>query len=170
MTAVVFTGSRDVPQVAEAWVRQCIQHYRAPQGERGLYITGGQRGLDLLAAEACLWQHPAADHRLWLPAKAYPAAQVQALVQQHRPQVARHGGTLEVYRCLGGTDYRYRNLAMLQHLWYHHERGRTCYVLAFPRWPEDDPRSSRSGTWLCVRQARTAGLPVVVYPLWQGPQ
>jgi hypothetical protein len=40
-------------------------------------------------------------------------------------------------------------------------------LIGFPRWPEEDGRSMRSGTWQTIRIARRAGISVRLYPLWE---
>src|SRR5262249_19060923 len=47
-----------------------------------------------------------------------------------------------------GTTYRDRNAALV---------ARSAAVFGLPAYPEDDPRSRRSGTWQTIRMARRAG-------------
>lgn len=42
--------------------------------------------------------------------------------------------------------------------------SRSTHLLAFPEGQEG--QHPRSGTWMTVRIARKAGVPVYVYPLW----
>jgi len=54
----------------------------------------------------------------------------------------------------GAWPYRERNTRLVEQ----------CSVLyAFPAFPEDDPRSKRSGTWMTVRIARKLGRPHEVW-------
>jgi hypothetical protein len=55
-----------------------------------------------------------------------------------------------------GWTYRDRNERIVDH---------SDRLVAFPKWPEDDPKSRRSGTWQTVRIATRRGVPVEVYVL-----
>lgn len=55
-----------------------------------------------------------------------------------------------------GTAFRARNLRIVE---------LSSRLLAFPLHPESDPRSQRSGSWMTVRLARAAGIPVDIYVL-----
>jgi hypothetical protein len=47
-----------------------------------------------------------------------------------------------------GTTYADRNAVLVK---------RGTFVCGLPAYPEDDPRSRRSGTWQTIRMARRAG-------------
>jgi hypothetical protein len=55
-----------------------------------------------------------------------------------------------------GTTYRQRDAMVVLH---------GDNLLAFPLYPEDDPRSKRSGTWMTVRLAKRAAKPVEAFVL-----
>lgn len=147
--------------------------YQRPEGDEAWFITGGQRGVDVIAAKKACWAWPWGYHHLWLPALRYAQDEVQQLVLDARDFIAAHGGRLVVHTCMPGTDYRHRDLCMLQQAYdlqtYIGEpasHGAYVTVLAYPLFPEEDSRSRRSGTWVTCRFARKAGFPVTLCPLW----
>jgi hypothetical protein len=122
-------------------------------------------GIDLLALDECLDGAPQAKHEVWRPYKRH--GDPLPIINEHGPYVQRAGGRVRVHQCMPGTDYPFRNLCMLQQLWtlrrWHH-RNLDVAVVALPSQPEQS--APRSGTWLCVRQAKAAGLPVQLHPLY----
>lgn len=169
-TAWVFTGTRKVERAVggagavEALLLERIAALGPRLTGRASFITGAQYGVDYMAARLCMALYPSAHHSLWLPAKRH--ADVGALASQYWPAIRAAGGSYQLHRCVPGTDYRYRNLCMLQEAYDTQQLGGHAEVLAFPLLPEDAPGSKYSGTWLCKRQAGTA-MPVRVNPLWQ---
>jgi hypothetical protein len=158
----VFTGPRSMTVEQRALALAVLSEL--PLGYT--YITGAQVGLDLLALEVGLATAPSSCHDVWRPAKRH--GDPLPLIERHADAVARAGGRIRVHHCLRGTDYPYRNLCMLQHAAALRERylimNAQVQVVALPAKPEREV--PRSGTWLCVRQAKAAGLPVQLHPLY----
>jgi hypothetical protein len=137
-----------------------------PGAATGYHITGAQVGIDVLALQAALRCWPGAQHHVWCPAKPHDHRGVATAVREHHERVSAAGGHVQVHECLPGTDYRYRNLCMLQSAWHLASLGHLVSVVAYPLAPEDSGFSKYSGTWLCVRQAQVAGIKVLQHPLW----
>lgn len=129
---------------------------RLPRDGNMVSITGGQHGVDVavLGYTLALWPH--AHHVVVAPARPYDVRGVERLVNTHK--AFAH---VEVYNCLPGTDYVYRDYMMLQMGWSRMARASyTSELVAFPLWPEGAAASKRSGTWKTVRAARAAQLPI----------
>lgn len=170
-TVCVITGSSRIACVGPLAQVVCDDlaalpdHDELPAGQQW-WITGGQRGVDVVALGYLLATRQRDYHEVWLPAKRHDDAAVAEILQQHRSAVYAAGGRVRVHTCLPGTDYSYRNLCMLQQAYELQARGYGAHVWAYPLHPEGDQRSKYSGTWKCQRQARTAGLEIRVRPLW----
>lgn len=54
------------------------------------------------------------------------------------------------------TSYRDRNQRIVD---------LSDHLIAFPAYPEDHARSTRSGTWMTIRMAQRAGIPVTIHVL-----
>src|SRR5262245_34498427 len=109
-------------------------------------VTGAAVGLDALMARAC-------KHRGLLVHTVVPAD--RSRVDPDWREFCDSCEELPV-----GTTYRDRNQRLVDLV--------TASLLAFPQYPEADGRSRRSGTWQCVRMARRAGVPVLLYILREG--
>lgn len=130
---VSFTGARDLDgQGQEVILNVLVQ---VPPAD--CYITGGATGGDAFIGR---WLH---EHR--------PQAHHLVIVPADRSRVDPwwlETGNAGVIEMPEGTTYADRNYQLVQ-------RGTMVY--GFPAWPEDDPRSLRSGTWQTIRYARRAG-------------
>lgn len=138
MTKYGFTGTRNlhdgIMPVLD-WLTTTIAY--DPDNE---YTTGCCTGFDEVAALHLLLRHPEATHRLILPA--------------NRSQISKH--VLDAFTCPpksdtgpriiiampGNTDYRDRNNRILDY---------TDHLMICAEYPEDDPASRRSGTWMTKR-------------------
>ena len=106
-----------------------------PSAER--YVTGAAEGGDAFTGAWLYWNRRDAEHVVVLPAD--------------RSRVAWWWLDLEavtVVEMPTGSTYADRNLELVT---------RGTAVCGFPSYPEDDPRSRRSGTWQTIRMSRRAG-------------
>lgn len=172
----VITGSSMVARapggLPETWDTLQRTLLGMPTGHGWCYwVTGGQQGVDYLALDILTGLRGWCEHDVYLPARRCARERVYELQTTRctsQGGVLPSGGHFLIHQALPGTDYRYRNLLMLQRAYGLQQRdGAQVLVLAYPLYPERDARSRRSGTWLCVRQARAAGFPVDVHPLWR---
>jgi hypothetical protein len=108
--------------------------------DANVYVTGACQGGDAFIGQWLRVNRPGAEHVVIVPADR---SRVHAWWLEHR-------GVL-IEEMPPGTTYADRNSRLMK---LGHE------VTAFPAWPEDDPRSARSGTWQAVRMAKKAGKPV----------
>ena len=145
------------------------------------YITGGCYGGDAFLGHWCAVNHPAAEHFVILPAdrsKVDPWWENSAFRARSLPlagwepwPILPHAAFLsdEIFRpritvleMPPGSTYEDRNAELVR--W-----GTVTYGL--PAYPEDDPRSARSGTWQAIRMARRARTLIswtCVQPPYQG--
>lgn len=167
----VFTGSSKLDKApgghgrGATYVRSVVRQLQSQLVPHTYFITGAQVGVDLVALAECLRLYPWAHHSVWVPAKR--CADVKPLVESNWPRLRAAGGSYQLHYCMPGTDYRYRNLCMLQEAYDMVRLGSRAEVLAFPLYQEADARAKYSGTWLCKRQATAAKLPCSIWPLWE---
>lgn len=111
------------------------------------FTTGGARGLDVLAAEVCLFTFPDALHRVVAPDRPYDDQKVAWLV----------GEGVELERMPKGTSYRDRNERLVDYA-----DGEDDRFIGFVA----RPTFYRSGEWMTLNIARRRGLDpeVVVLP------
>lgn len=141
MTNVIgFTGARKVSDGDAVLIMQVIKNL--PDDAK--VITGGCIGVDALVAEyAYMAGIPVHTILPWDRSRVDPEWGQWATTYEEMPQ---------------GTTYRDRNIMIVE---------KSQALIAFPKHPEDDPRSTRSGTWMTVRIAYKKGLIVKVYLLTQ---
>lgn len=133
----MFVGITATRTLTEAGQRNITNALTAQAGDIETVIVGGAIGGDEFAGLA------AHKLRLWVKV-ILPEDVKEADLNYHR-----YADEAE-----GRYPYRERNTRIVQQ----------CSVLwAFPAYPEDDPRSKRSGTWMTVRIARKLGRPVRVW-------
>lgn len=143
LAAVSFTAARNFGNSScEAAVSVLVQ---VPLAVR--YVTGGCTGGDAFIGRWLAARCPAAEHVIIVPADRSQVDQWwddPVLVHQ----AGKAGGSITVHQMPDGTSYEDRNAELV---------ARGTAVFGFPAYPEDDPRSKRSGTWQAIRMARRAG-------------
>lgn len=112
------------------------------------YVTGACEGGD---AWTGAWLHanrPLAEHVVIVPAD-------RSQVDYWWEQPENLGDPdITIIKMPWGTSYSDRNAELV---------ARADWVTGFPPFPEEDPRSAKSGTWETIRMARDAGK----LALWQ---
>ena len=109
------------------------------------FVTGGAVGLDSYAGRLLVLLNPGARHQVIVPAD-----RSRVDPWWYEPQFADR---VELVEMPPGTSYAERNQALVDAV---------VVLYAFVGWPEDHPRSLRSGSWQTVRMARRAGKPAHV--------
>lgn len=144
MSVAGFTGTREPP---EDWADRIDDLVDAlPPGT--VVVVGCCVGVDARVANR------ARARRLWVHA-VVPGIGGRWL----DPEWRRHCSTFE---CMPiGTTYRQRDERIVDLVAMHGGR-----LVGVPRWPEDDPRSLRSGSWMTCNIARRRGVPLHVERLW----
>lgn len=139
LAAVSFTASRlnfsPPPPVVENALL-----LRVPRADR--YVTGACTGGDAFLGQWLHWNRRDAEHVVVVPA-------LRGQVDEwwlRAPVIGKYA--IRVTEMPPGTTYEDRNAELVK-------LGDAVY--GFPAWPEDDPRSRRSGTWQTIRMARDAG-------------
>src|SRR5579863_4966865 len=135
-TAISFTAARELSGAAADGVLLNVLVTGVPHVDR--YVTGACLGGDAFIGRWLYLNRPHAQHAVIVPADR----------SRVDPWWLEVTGPVEVTEMPPGTTYADRNARLVA-------EG-TC-VFGFPAYPEDDPRSQRSGTWQTVRLARRAG-------------
>lgn len=133
LLAVSFTASRDLDERGQGVALNVM----ATLPPAGRYITGGAVGGDAFIGRHLHEQYRDGWHTVIVPADR---SRVDPWWESCRG--------VEVLEMLPGTTYADRNALLV-------ELG--TMVCGLPAYPEDDPRSKRSGTWQTIRMARRAG-------------
>lgn len=137
-----FTAARDfrgIPSVATLMWFEFL-----PEADE--YVSGGAVGGDQIFGEMAFQRRPAADHIIYLPANRRA---VNYWWNKYRGK--RSFSRIHVFECPPDSSYAYRDQQIV---------NASDELAAFPRYPEADPRSARSGTWLTVRLARQRSIPI----------
>jgi predicted Rossmann-fold nucleotide-binding protein len=138
VNVIGFTGSRGTTPMDVPLIMQVIRDL--PDDAK--VVTGGCIGADALVAEfAHMAGIPVHTILPWDRSRVDPEWGQWATTYEEMPK---------------GTTYRDRNLMIVE---------KSQALIAFAKHPEDDPRSTRSGTWMTVRLARLRNLPIKVYLL-----
>ncbi len=139
-----FSGSRVVNNEQMAVIKRTLAEL--PPGDE--YTTGACVGVDDLVGRWCWRHHSSALHRVIVPANRSRVASwwLDQMVVDPLDEE-----DIVVEEMPAGTTYKDRNQRIVD-----------CsdILLAFPAYAENDPKSSRSGTWQTIRMARRAGLEV----------
>lgn len=120
----------------------------------GEYVSGGCRGFDATFGVSLARAYPGCPQRIKVPANQ---SQVDAwwVTPEFSDQLATGSpAPINVDYMPEGTDYRYRNTQLVL---------ASNDIFYWAEFPEDDPRSKRSGTWMTVRIARAMGKHVFGY-------
>jgi hypothetical protein len=141
--SVSFTAARAMDEAAQKGVVTSVLMVHVPHVAR--YVTGACVGGDAFIGRWLFYSRPEAEHVVVVPGDRSRVDDwwVSASFTSGRP--------VTVVEMPPGTTYADRNARLVA------EAGA---VFAFPAYPEDDPRSRRSGTWQTVRLARKAGTSV----------
>jgi hypothetical protein len=133
-----FTAARELDdQGAEV-----ILNVLAALPPAGRYVTGACIGGDALIGRWLALNRPEARHIVIVPTD-------RSRVDMWWLKTAvRRNVLAEVILMPPGTAYADRNYQIVQ---------RSTMLFGFPAYPEDDPRSARSGSWQTIRMARKAG-------------
>jgi hypothetical protein len=144
LEAVSFTAARDWDARSAPVALNVLA--QVPPTRR--YITGGCRGGDAFLGLYLACAFPRAWHVVVLPANRSqvdpwwePFLHLPPAPGRPRPE------NLIFIEMPPGSTYEDRNAELAR-------RGTVTYGL--PAYPEDDPRSARSGTWQTIRMARAA--------------
>lgn len=135
--SVSFTAARELDARAANGVVTSVLAVRVPFAAR--YLTGACTGGDAFIGR---WLH---EHR--------PGAEHVVIVPADRSRVdpwweSVPGPPVTVIEMPPGSTYKDRNARLV---------AEGDAVLGFPAYPEEDPRSRRSGTWQTTRMSRRAG-------------
>jgi len=147
VTVVAVTGARGFRKGEEEIARGIVR--KTLEGLQGVteFRTGAAFGVDTVACEVGLNSFKKAWHRLYVPDQPHNADVVEMF------DLWRDARRADIIRMPKGSSYRDRNIAMVE--------GAEM-VCAFPSTGEE---IVRSGTWMTVRLARRAGVPLLVVPL-----
>jgi len=143
-----FSGSRTLGPDEERVVEDVLADLEGAE-----FTTGGCVGVDAQVGFNLWSAWPDALHRVVVPDDH---SRVEAWWASRGVLEAGPNVVVELEQMPPGSSYRDRNRRIV---------GHSDVLVAFPAWPEDDPRSARSGTWQTVRLARRAGVDTRVFVL-----
>ena len=146
MGKAAVTGVRDLPGGGAERISEFLAGLtKAPQE----ITTGAQFGADTVAAETALALWEETVHRIVVPAHRHN----HDVVALARRMGRKRGVKVDVVHMEEGTTYLHRNDRMLDY---------ATYLIAFPLSRKE---VQRSGTWHCIRSARSRNLPIILVPL-----
>lgn len=134
---IAFTAARELSVAARDGVVLNVLMTAVPHAD--LYVTGACIGGDSFIGRWLYENRPDAEHVVIVPSDR---SRIDTWWLDHLP------GSVEVCCMPPGTTYADRNRALVDE---------ATLMFGFPAYPEDDPRSLRSGTWQTIRMARQAG-------------
>jgi len=135
--AIAFTAARELDAKAQDGVVLNVLVTAVPFVDR--YVTGACTGGDAFIGRWLHENRPDAEHVIIVPAD-------RSRVDEWWLEV--DGTNVTVIPMPQGTTYADRNARLVTE---------GTAVFGFPAYPEDDPRSRRSGTWQTIRLSRRAG-------------
>jgi hypothetical protein len=138
MTTISFTAAREWPWPA-ASVAGNVLATQVPDADR--YVTGACRGGDAWTGAWLAYHRETAEHVIIVPAN-------RSQVDPWWTAVPSGLRRVSIVEMPPGTSYKDRNQRLVD---------LADWVFGFPAFPEEDPRSARSGTWQAIRMARDAG-------------
>lgn len=139
MISLGFTGSRRLSEEAAYGVVTNVLYTAIPAQAR-TFVTGGCTGLDSFAGRWLWHWYPSARHLVIVPAD-------RSRVDPWWEVPGREN--VIIIEMPPDTSYLDRNKMIV---------ANSGIVFGFPEYPEDEPRSERSGTWQTIRLAREAGV------------
>lgn len=135
-----FTAARDLDERGEAAAVNVL--VQVPWAAR--YVTGGCTGGDTFIGRWLVLNRLGSDARHVV---IIPADRSRVDPWWEKP-VIRRTTLVEVIEMPPGSTYADRNARIVEE---------STVIFGLPAYPEDDPRSRRSGTWQTIRMARRAG-------------
>lgn len=144
-----FTASRDLKGVDPRRMSDPLSQIEIDYPDVKRFVYGGARGGDAAIA-------------IWLT-NFGPKALHHVIIPADRSQVAewwKYDNAAEPWPIIeymsDGTTYKQRNQKIV---------NTVDRLIGFPEYPEEHPRSLRSGTWQTIRMAKKALIPFDVYIL-----
>lgn len=135
---ISFTASRALSRTDV--IRDALA--RLPDADR--YVTGACTGGDAYIGRWLCYHRETAEHLVIIPAD-------RSRVDPWWLDVPAGLRRITLTEMPPGTSYADRNSALV---------AEADWLSGFPAYPEDDPRSARSGSWQTIRLARRAGVTV----------
>ena len=143
---IAFTSSREIPDANQrAHIHTMLESLGAAEG----FVSGGCIGGDHYIGEALVAMYPNRQHTVIVPADR------SRVHDWWSAYSAPYGARINVIYMPPRTEYRDRNLAMIQG--YGTFLG-SQLLLAFPAHNESHRKSSRSGSWQTIRMGRRSHL------------
>lgn len=151
MKRIGFSGSRHLTAEQKTIVDEVLSTLNGSE-----FTTGACIGVDAYIGRKLWYDRPESLHRVVIPADRSRVAEwwLEYEIGDAGPYRAP-----ELEEMPPGTTYRERNWRIIEH---------SDVLVAFPAYPEDDPRSARSGTWQTIRMARREGLETITVSLHSG--
>jgi hypothetical protein len=134
LLTVSFTAARDLDERGKGVILNVL--CQIPTADR--YVTGGAVGGDSFIGRWLAGNRPEAEHVVVVPAWR----------SQVDPWWETSPASVRTLWMPHGTSYAARNATLVK---------MATMVAGLPAYPEDDPRSARSGTWQAIRMARKEG-------------
>jgi hypothetical protein len=134
LLTISFTAARDLDEHGKGVILNVL--CQIPVADR--YVTGACVGGDAFIGRWLLENRPGAEHVVIVPGDR----------SRVDPWWQAAEGTAELIWMPRNGTYRDRNAELVR---------LATFVVGSPAYPEDDPRSARSGSWQTIRMARRAG-------------
>ncbi|SRR6266540_3429985 len=142
MTTIGFSGSRFPEDCHKLLISEVLNELDADH-----YVTGACIGVDHFVGRYLALKQPTKKHTVIVPANRLRIAIWWIMEFPF----------INVIEMPSGTTYRDRDYAIVEFP--------IDQLITFPQYPEKDPRSFHSGTWLTTRIARRANVPIRTFVL-----